>query len=206
MFPIPTHMFFTRGVGKHRRNLESFEAALRDAGIAQFNLVKVSSIFPPKCKIVSRRVGLSKLKPGSIVFCVMAETRTNEPNRLAAAGIGLAVPANGEQFGYISEHHDFGMVEKKTADFVEDMAASMLAETLGIQFDPSLDYDARREVYKMSGQIVKSRAIVQTAEGDKNGLWTTVVAAAVFLFEREAEKPRPRRRTRHAAASPESGI
>jgi arginine decarboxylase len=197
VFPIPTHMFFTSGVGKHRRNLESFEAALRDAGIAQFNLVKVSSIFPPKCKIVSRRVGLSKLKPGSIVFCVMADTRTNEPNRLASAGIGLALPANGEQFGYISEHHDFGMVEKKTADFVEDMAASMLAETLGIQFDPSLDYDTRREVYKMSGQIVKSRAIVQTAEGDKNGLWTTVVAAAVFLFDGAEKEPKPRR-PRHA--------
>jgi len=176
-------MFFTRGVGKHRRNLESFEAALRNAGIAQFNLVKVSSIFPPRCKIVSRRTGLKRLNPGQIVYCVMAETRTNEPNRLASAGIGLAVPASGEKFGYISEHHGFGMIEKRTADYVEDMAASMLAETLGIEFDSDADYDARREVYKMSGQIVTSRAIVQTAEGDKNGLWTTVVAAAVFLFD-----------------------
>ena len=180
---VPTRMFFTRGVGKHRRNLESFEAALRSAGIAQFNLVKVSSIFPPGCKIVSRRVGLGKLRPGQIVFCVMAEARTNEPNRLASAGIGLAVPASGEKFGYISEHHGYGMTERKTADFVEDMAASMLAETLGIKFDVDANYDARREVYRMSGQIVHSRAIVQTAEGDKNGRWTTVVAAAMFLFD-----------------------
>jgi arginine decarboxylase len=172
-------------VGKHRRNLESFEAALRDAGIAQFNLVKVSSIFPPGCKIVSRTAGLRSLRPGQIVYVVLAEARTNEPNRLVSAGIGLAVPANGQQFGYISEHHDYGMVEKRTADFVEDMAASMLAETVGIQFDPDANYDARREVYKMSGQIVKSRAIVQTAEGDKNGLWTTVVAAAVFVFDQQ---------------------
>lgn len=178
-------MFFTRGVGKHRRNLESFEAALRNAGIAQFNLVKVSSIFPPRCKIVSRRTGLNRLSPGQIVYCVLAETRTNEPNRLASAGIGLAVPASGEKFGYISEHHGFGMIEKRTADYVEDMAASMLAETLGIEFDSDADYDARREVYKMSGRIVKSRAIVQTAEGDKNGKWTTVVAAAIFLFDED---------------------
>lgn len=184
MFPVvPTRMFFTRGVGKHRRNLESFEAALRDAGIAQFNLVKVSSIFPPGCKIVSRQVGLGSLRPGQILFCVIAEERTNEPNRLVSAGIGLAVPADGKQFGYISEHHGYGMVEKRTADFVEDMAASMLAETLGIAFDPDANYDARREVYKMSGRIVTTRAIVQTAEGDKNGLWTTCVAAAVFLFD-----------------------
>lgn len=180
---VPSRVFFTRGVGKHRHNLESFEAALRDAGIAQCNLVKVSSIFPPGCRIIPRQLGLAQLIPGQITYCVMAETRTDEPNRLVSAGIGLAVPAKGDQFGYISEHHGFGVTEKKTADFVEDMAASMLATTLGIEFDPDLAYDARREVYKMSGQIVKTKAVVQTAEGDKNGKWTTVVAAAIFLFD-----------------------
>lgn len=180
---VPTRVFFTRGVGKHRHNLESFEAALRDAGIAQCNLVKVSSIFPPGCKIISRKQGLTRLVPGQITYCVMAETRTDEPNRLVSAGIGLAVPAKGDQFGYISEHHGFGMTEKKTADFVEDMAASMLATTLGIEFDADLAYDARREVYKMSGEIVQTRAVVQTAEGEKNGKWTTVVAAAIFVFD-----------------------
>ncbi len=179
---VPERMFFTRGVGKHRNNLESFEAALRSAGIAQCNLVKVSSIFPPGCKITPRRAGLPKLIPGQITYCVMAEARTNEPNRLVSAGIGLALPAKGDQYGYISEHHGFGLTERKTADFVEDMAASMLATTLGIEFDPDLDYDERREVYKMSSQIVHTRAIVQSAEGDKNGKWTTVVAAAIFLF------------------------
>ena len=180
---VPSHCFFTRGVGKHRNNLQSFETALRDAGIAQCNLVKVSSIFPPKCKIVPAKSGLKELIPGQIAYVVLAEARTNEPNRLVSAGIGLAVPAEGNRFGYISEHHGYGMTEKKTADLVEDMAASMLASTLGIEFDADADYDARREVYRMSGQIVTTRAIVQTAEGDKNGLWTTVIAAAVFLFE-----------------------
>lgn len=179
---VPTRIFFTRGVGKHQHNLESFEAALRNAGIAQCNLVKVSSIFPPGCKLIYRKHGLAKLVPGQITYCVMAEARTNEPNRLVSAGIGLAVPAKGDQFGYISEHHGHGMTERKTADFVEDMAASMLATTLGIEFDPDLNYDARREVYRMSNKIVNTRAVVQTAEGDKNGKWTTVIAAAIFLF------------------------
>lgn len=180
---VPKRVFFTQGVGKHRHNLESFEAALRDAGIAQCNLVRVSSIFPPGCKIISRKAGLPHLTPGQITFCVMAEARTDEPNRLVSAGIGLAVPAKGDRFGYISEHHGYGLTEKKTEDFVEDMAASMLATTLGIEFDPEAAYDARREVYKMSGQIVHTRGVVQTAEGDKNGKWTTVVAAAIFLFD-----------------------
>ena len=180
---VPTSMFFTRGVGKHRHKLQSFEVALKNAGIAHCNLVKVSSIFPPGCKIVPRRTGLRRLQPGQITYCVLAEACTDEPSRLVSAGVGLAIPAGEAEFGYISEHHGFGMNERKTADFVEDMAASMLASTLGLEFDADADYDERREIYRMSGRIVTTREIVQSAEGDKNGLWTTVVAAAVFLLE-----------------------
>jgi arginine decarboxylase len=180
---VPTSMFFTRGVGKHRYNLQSFEVALRNAGIAHCNLVKVSSIFPPGCKIVPRRSGLKKLTAGQMTYCVLAEARTDEPSRLVSAGVGLAIPAGRGEYGYISEHHAFGMTERKTADLVEDMAASMLASTLGLEFDADADYDERREIYRMSGRIVTTRAVVQSAEGDKNALWTTVLAAAVFLFD-----------------------
>ena len=178
---VPTHLFFTKGVGKHRYSLQSFEEALRDAGIAKYNLVRVSSIFPPNCKIVSRKAGIDRLAVGGITHCVIADSRTNEPNRLACAGIGLAVPANKTKaYGYIAEHHGFGLTHLKCGDLVEDMAATMLARTHGIELDPDKAYDERRELYKTKGLIVRTRAVVQTAEGDKNGLWTTVVAAAVF--------------------------
>ena len=179
---VPKEVFFTDGVGKHRTRLQSFELALRDADIEVFNLVRVSSIFPPHCKVVSRTRGLPKLQPGQIVHVVLAEASTNEPSRMVGAGIGLAVPAKGEQYGYISEHHDYGITEPKMRDLVEDMAATMLATTLGIEFDPETAYDKRKEIYHMSGKIINTRACVQTAEGDKDGLWTTVIAAAVFVF------------------------
>jgi arginine decarboxylase len=175
-------MFFTKGAGKHRENLQSFEEALRDAGIAPFNLVRVSSIYPVGCAIVSRRKGLEQLSPGEIVFCVMAETRTNEPNRLAGAGIGLALPADETQHGYIAEHHGFGMTQRICADYVEDMAATMLARTQGIDLDPDTAYNERKDIYRAKGLVVKTRAVVQTVEGDKNGLWTTALAAAVFIL------------------------
>lgn len=178
---IPQEAFFTKGVGKHRTRLQSFELALRAAGIQACNLVKVSSILPPRCRLVSKKQALNSLQPGQITYCVLAEASTNEPSRLVGAGIGLAVPANGNQYGYISEHHGYGMKERRLADFVEDMAATMLATTLGIEFDPETAYDERKEIYHMSGKIVRTRACVQTSEGDKNGLWTTVVAATVFL-------------------------
>ena len=179
---VPKEAFFTKGVGKHQKRLQSFELALRDAGIEQYNLVRVSSIFPPHCKVVPKKRGIARLQPGQIVYVVLAQEATDEPSRLVGAGVGLAVPAQGEQFGYISEHHGFGMVQRRLSDLVEDMAATMLATTLGIEFDPETAYDERKEMYYMSGKIVKTRACVQTAEGDKSGLWTTVVSAAVFIM------------------------
>ena len=180
--PVPRAMFFTKGVGKHKHELQSFEAALRDAGIAPFNLVTVSSIFPPGCKILSRTKGIARLQPGEIVHCVLAKSSTNEPSRLVASGIGLAVPADRDTFGYISEHHGYGMTRLRCADHVEDMAATMLATTYGIDLDPETAYDKRREIYKSKRLIVKTQATVQTAAGDKDGLWTTTVAAAVFTY------------------------
>jgi arginine decarboxylase len=178
---LPEKAFFTKGVGRHRKRLQSFELALRAAGIEICNLVKVSSIFPPKCKVVSKKQGTAQLSPGQITYCVLAEAATCEPSRLVGAGVGLAMPADGEKYGYIAEHHGYGMTERKLSDLVEDMAATMLATSLGIEFDPETAYDERKEIYHMSGKIVRTRAYVQTAEGDKDGLWTTVVAAAVFL-------------------------
>lgn len=175
-------MFFTKGTGKHRDSLQSFEGALRNAGIAGYNLVKVSSIYPPNCKIVSRKRGLAKLSLGQIIYCVLADCRTNEPNRLAGAGIGLALPADSSMHGYISEYHGFGMTLRVCGDYVEDMAATMLATTQGIDLDPDKAYNERKEIYQTKGLVVRARAVVQTIEGDKNGLWTTAVAAAVFIL------------------------
>ena len=164
--------------------LQSFELALRDAGIQICNLVTVSSIFPGRCRIISRNRGIAQLIPGEITHCVMARSDANEPSRRCCAGIGLAVPASGDHYGYISEWHGHGMSKKQCADLVEDMAATMLATTLGIEFDPDKAYDERKEIYRMSGKIVRSRAEVSVAEVDEAGNWTTVVAAAVFIAPR----------------------
>src|SRR5579883_2722681 len=114
---VPRYGFFTKGKGVHREKLTSFEMALRDAGIAQFNLVKVSSIFPGNCKIISKEKGLKYLQPGQIVYCVMSQSETNEPNRLIAAGIGLARPRKKGGYGYLSEHHSFGETSKRAGDY-----------------------------------------------------------------------------------------
>jgi arginine decarboxylase len=178
---VPKEMFFTKGVGKHREKLTSFELALRSAGIAACNLVRVSSIFPPGCRIMSRSEGIKRLKPGQVTFVVMSEAATREPHRLVAATVGVAIPRDSKLYGYLSEHHSFGENEETAGDYAEELAAEMLATTLGLEFDPDKSWDEKKEVYRLSNQIVRTQNVTQTAVGDKNGLWTTVVAAAVMV-------------------------
>jgi arginine decarboxylase len=173
-------LFLTKGVGQHREKLVSFEMALRDAGIAPFNLVRVSSIFPPHCEIVSQEGGLKELQAGQIVHAVMSEAASNEHHRLMAAAIGVSIPRDRSKFGYLSEHHSFGEDARTAGDYAEDLAAQMLATILGIEFDLETSYDERQELWRLSGEIVQTRNITQTAVG-RAGLWTTVLAAAILL-------------------------
>jgi arginine decarboxylase len=177
---IPRRIFLTKGVGKDKEKLASFEAALRDAGIASLNLVRVSSIVPPGAKVVSKRQGLKSVRPGAVTFAVISENATNEPHRLIAASVGVAIPRDLAKHGYLSEHHSFGQTEREAGDYAEDLAAQMLASTVGVPFDVDKAYDERKEQYKMGGLIVRTTDVTKSAVGDKNGLWTTVVAVAVL--------------------------
>jgi arginine decarboxylase len=180
---VPKRVFLTKGVGKHRERLTSFELALRDAGIAAQNLVRVSSIFPPNCKLIPRALGLKHIYPGEVVFAVVAENSTREPHRLLASSIGLAIPADRSTYGYLSEHHSFGEDDRTAGDYAEELAAEMLATTLNVEFDPDKSWDEKKEVYRLSSKIVRTMNITQSAVGDKRGLWTTVIASAIFLFD-----------------------
>lgn len=178
---VPQKIFFTKGVGRDKEYLASFELALRNAKIEKYNIVTVSSIFPIGCKRVPIEKGLKELSPGQIIHAVMARNATNEPNRLIAASLGAALPADKSMYGYLSEHHPFGETEKIAGEYAEDLAASMLATTLGIEFDPDKAWNEREQFFKMSGKIVRTSNITQSARGNKDGLWTTVVAAAILL-------------------------
>jgi arginine decarboxylase len=179
---VPTKVFLTKGVGQHRYRLKSFEEALRKAGVAHQNLVQVSSIIPPKCKVISREKGLTRLVPGEICHCVLAKADTNEHGRLIASSVGLAVPKDGSRWGYLSEVHSHGMNLQEAADMAEDLAAEMLGTTLGLEIDPDQAWSEKEQLYKTSGLIIRTSNATQTARGSKD-LWTTTVAIAVFLFD-----------------------
>ncbi|MEK6965100.1 MAG: arginine decarboxylase, pyruvoyl-dependent [Thermoproteota archaeon] len=179
---VPKKLFLTRGKGVHEDRLTSFEYALRDAGIAGTNLVLISSIFPPDAKLVSKTEGLKLIDPGQILFTIYSRNQTNEPHRLTASSVGIAQPKDKTHYGYLSEYDSFGQTEKEAGDYAEDIAAQMLASSLGIPFDIDKSWDEKRQQWNISGQIYKTRNITQTAIGDKQGRWTTVFAAAVLLL------------------------
>lgn len=178
---VAKEVFLTNGVGRHKERLASFEEALRDAQIARFNLVHVSSIFPPKCKLVPKKKGLAKMESGQIAYCVLSRNETNENRRLIASSIGLAIPKDQNQYGYLSEHQSFGQNDTYAGDYAEDLAASMLATIIGIDFESEANWDAKKELWKISGKIYKTTNITQSAVGCAGGIWTTVIAAAMLV-------------------------
>ena len=178
---IPRYVFLTKGIGKHKDSLQSFELALRDAGIQACNIVKVSSILPPGCKLVSKEEGLKMLHLGEITFAVMSKNSVQEPHRLIAASIGMAIPSSKNSYGYLSEHHSFGQSANTAGNYAEDLAATMLATTMGIPFDPEQAWDEKKQIFQTSGTIIKTSNITQTVKGEKKGQWITVLAAAVFV-------------------------
>ncbi len=178
---IPKFLFLTKGVGRHKEKLASFELALRSAGIHRCNIVNVSSIIPPGCKLISKEEGLGLLQPGEITFAVLSKNSVKEPHRLISASIGIAVPSDNNSYGYLSEHHSFGETEEEAGDYAEDLAATMLATTMGIPFNHDKAWDKKKQAVKTSGMIIETRNMTQSAAGEKRDQWTTVVAAAVFL-------------------------
>ncbi|MCB0281191.1 MAG: arginine decarboxylase, pyruvoyl-dependent [Calditrichae bacterium] len=178
---VPKKIFFTKGIGIHREKLTSFEMALRNAGIAPYNLVMVSSIYPAGCQVVEAEPGLQELTPGQIVHAVLSKSETNEPNRMISASIGIARPKDEKLYGYLSEHHSYGETAEQSGNYAEDLAAEMLSTILGVEFDPDSSWDEKRQIWTISDKIVESRNITAAATGDMTGKWTTVLTAAVLI-------------------------
>jgi len=179
---VPKAVCFVKGKGFHKSKLGSFEQALRDGGIAKYYLVKVSSILPPYCIEISKEDGLAQLRAGQVVYTVMSRASSNEFNRLICTSIGVAKPADAKAYGYLSEHHAFGVKPEKVGDFAEDLAAEMLATTLGVPFDSNADYDEKQEIFRMDGKIVETKNITESASVREENEWATVLVAAVFIL------------------------
>ena len=90
------------------------------------------------------------------------------------------MPKESNAYGYLRTSC-FRETDEVSGEHAEDLAATMLATTLGIEFDPDRAWQEREQIYKASGRIISTTHTCQSAEGVMDGRWTTVLAAAVFL-------------------------
>jgi arginine decarboxylase len=178
---VPKEVFFVKGIGHHKSKLGAFEQALRNAGIEKYNLVNVSSILPPHCIEINKEDGFKQLHPGQIIYAVLSRVDSNKLNQMISASIGIAKPSDKDQYGYLSEHHMYDAKPEQVGNYTEELAAEMLATTLGIDFNPEADYDEKREAFKMGGKIVETKHITEHATSKKENEWASVVVAAVFI-------------------------
>jgi arginine decarboxylase len=183
---IPTKFFLTKGVGVHEKSLRAFENALRAAGINQCNLVKVSSIIAPGCKLVSREEGMKQIKPGQVTFAVMATSETNEPGQCVVAGIGMAQPKDETLYGYLTEVEEaIGRTDQDVEQDVVEMALENLVSEWNPKFEGENAYRKGQKNYHLEGRDIRVESIVQSAEGAEKNQYTCVIVAAVFVYEDE---------------------
>jgi arginine decarboxylase len=182
---VPKRVFLAKGVGVGEKQLTSRELAMTDAGIEKVNLIKASSIIPPGCQFISPNEGKEMLRIGQMTFAIMAETSTNEPHKLIAAAIGVAKPEDENEYGFFTEieqEEGYGKTEEKASEEVMELAVHNLALSWRAPFNPKEDYDPQKKLYRIKNKNVRVSHLTQTSFGDKDGLYTTVFVAAVFLF------------------------
>ena len=119
---VPRRVFFTAGTGQHRLERVALQHAMREAGVSQCNLVKVSSILPPETEIISRERGVRLLRPGNIVFAIIAQAQTNEPHQRITPAIAWANPDKPGVPGFIAEVEE-DLAKGKTEETAADQVA-----------------------------------------------------------------------------------
>lgn len=181
---VPTRVFFTAGRGVHEHERVAVQHALREAGVADCNLVKVSSVLPPGCRVIDRGEAEQLLRPGNVVFAVIAQAVTEEPHQRLSVAVGWAIPDKAGVPGYVAEVEEEqakGLSGEAAADEVGATAIRLLAERLRAKVDAEALWRGRKGGVTVGRTAVRAGALAQTVVGDEGGRYTAAVALAVYL-------------------------
>lgn len=112
------------GSGEGRTPLSAFDAALRAAGVENFNLVRLSSVIPPASE-VSEVAGGDQLRGewGDRLYCVYAEQRATVPGEQAWAGVGWVFRDDDRHAGGLFVEH-----EGSSREFVQNAITDSLGD------------------------------------------------------------------------------
>jgi arginine decarboxylase len=122
------------------------QRAMREAGVADCNLVKVSSVIPPACEIVPRARGLRMLRGGAIIHAVIAQGETNEPHQRITPAICWGQPNDATLPGYMTEVEEDqtkGRSTRTATDEAGEALITIIAEKFGVRLDPEKTWSNR---------------------------------------------------------------
>lgn len=116
----------TAGRGEGSTTLSAFDAALKAAGIHNYNIIKLTSVIPPRSKVAVKKWKNAPIEHGKKLYTVLAEIRSDVLGRSIAAGIGWYQSNDGR--GIFAEHHD--MIENLDTKKAEENVAKKIEATV----------------------------------------------------------------------------
>jgi len=177
---VPKQMFFTKGVGYHRNKLQALNQRFVMPASRSATLLRYRASSRRNVRLSLRPRGSRNSKQGKSpsLFLPRGDSGTKP------SGFCIRRSCTTEKQEAIRLYQRtpwFWPDSQEGFDFAEDLAATMLASTLGIELDPDKDWNERKMVYQVGERQFVSRSTAQTARGHKDSLWTTVIACAVML-------------------------
>ena len=103
IIPTPTKYFLVSGCAEGFTELNAFDAALINAGVGNTNLVRLSSILPPRCE----EIPPVRIPQGALLPAAYSSVTSDEPGRVLTAAVSIAFPEDEDHCGLIMEYHDF---------------------------------------------------------------------------------------------------
>jgi arginine decarboxylase len=129
MLPTPTKYFLTSGSSEGNMALNAFDNALLKAGIGNLNLIKISSILPPKAQFTP---GL-EIPAGALVPTAYGSIVSTEVGATIAAAIAVGISE--DSFGILME-----LTGKYTKLEVEEKIKKMIEEAFAFRKMPLKDF------------------------------------------------------------------
>lgn len=94
-------IYVTWGIGEGETKIIAFDKALYDAGIPNYNLIKLTSIIPKKSEVIIKKLKTNHKEFGKKAYVVLSERYESQKGKKAVAGLGWIVSKEG---GIFVEH------------------------------------------------------------------------------------------------------
>lgn len=109
------------GTGKSEKGLPSFDKALIEAGVGNYNLVRLSSILPARCERVKVKDITKYIKEGSLLPTAYSTITSDTKGDFIISTIGVGIPKDSNNVGVIMEYSTKNVSIEKALKTLQEM-------------------------------------------------------------------------------------